>query len=85
MTNFICWNCHGFKNKQDEKRISDHQPIFLELQETHVTKHDKVIFLDYSCFRKDYHSSERGTGGVALLVSNNFPHNQIPLNTNIQT
>ena len=37
----------------------------------------------YSSFRKDYHSSKRATGSVALLISNDFPPNNIPLNTNI--
>ena len=31
-----------------------------------------------------FHSSERATGGVALLTSNDFPQNHIPLNTNIE-
>ena len=82
MTNFICWNCRGFKNKWDEIRdiISDHRPIFFAFQETHLTKYDKVTFCGCSRFKKDYHS-----GGVTLLISNDFPHIHIPLNTNIQT
>ena len=86
MTNFICWNCRGFNNKRDEIRdiISDHRSICFVFQETHLTKNDKVTFRGYTTFGKDYHSSERATGGVALLVSNDFPHNPIPLNTHIQ-
>ena len=40
---------------------------------------------DYSCFRKDFNCCSRATGTVAILISNNFPHFSIPLNTNLQT
>ena len=86
MTNFISWNCRGIKNKRDEIRdlISDHRPICFALQETHLVKHDKITIRGYNNYRKDFHSSERASGGVALLISNDFPHNPVPLNTNIQ-
>ena len=86
MTNFICWNCRGFKNKHDEIKelISYHRPVCFALQETYFKKNDKVTIHGYNCFRKDFHHSERATGGVALLISNNFPHTPVPLNTNIQ-
>ena len=83
MTNFISWNCRGLINKRDEIReiISDHRPICFALQETHLKNNDKVTIRGYSIYSKSCHSSERATGGVALLVSNNFPHSPIPLNT----
>ena len=86
MTNLISWNCRGLKNKRDEIRdiISDHRPTIFALQETYLKRTDKVNFYGYNCFRKDFHHSERATGGVALLISNDFPHTPIPLNTNIQ-
>ena len=86
VTNFLYWNCRRFKNKQDEIRglTSDHWPIFFPLQETYSTNHDKVTFHGYSSFRKDYHFSERATGGVALPISNDFPYNASPLNINTQ-
>ena len=86
MTNFISWNCRGFKNKRDEVKdiISDHHPICFVLQETHLKNTDKVTIRGYSTFRKDFHSSDRATDGVARLISNDFPHNPIPLNTNFQ-
>ena len=43
-----------------------------------------MSFRGYSCFRKDFHHTERATGGVALLISNDYPHTPIMLNTNIQ-
>ena len=86
MTNFISWNCRGFKNKRDEIKdiISDHHPICFALQETHLTRTDKVTIRSYSTFREDFHSSDTATGGVALLISNDFPHNPIPFNTSFQ-
>ena len=35
-------------------------------------------------FRKDFSHTGRDRGGIVLLVSNNFLHSPIPLNTNIQ-
>ena len=86
MTDFICWNCHGLIHKRDEIKdiIFDHRPICFALQETHLKTNDKVTVRGYSNFRKDCSSSARATGGVALLISNDFPHNPIHLNTNIQ-
>ena len=73
-------------NKRDEVRdiITEHQPIRFALKETHLRKNEQVTIRSYSTFRNDFHSSERATGGVALLISNDFPQNPIPLNTNIQ-
>ena len=86
MTNFICWNCRGFMNKCDEIKdmISDFRPICFALQETHIQKNEKASICGYSSFRKDSSSSMRATGGVALLISNDYPHIHIPLNTEIQ-
>ena len=86
MANFLSWNCRGFKNKRDEIRdiISDHPPICFAFQETFLWKEDKVTIRGYNSFRKDIDHTGRATGGVVLLVSNDFPHNPIPLNTNIQ-
>ena len=44
---------------------------------------NKVIIRDYKCFRKDFHHAVKATGGVSLLVSNNFPCTPVSLNTNI--
>ena len=64
--------------------ISNHQPICFALQETYLKRQDKVSFRGYSCFRKDFHHTERATDGVALLISNDYPHTSIMLNTHIQ-
>ena len=86
MANFISWNCRDLKNKRDELKdlISNHRPICFALQETYLKKQDKVTLRGYSCFRKDFHHSDWETGGVALLISNDYPHTPIILNTNIQ-
>ena len=54
------------------------------VQVLHLTLQDKVTFRGYSCYRKDFHHTERATGGVALLISNDYPNAPIMLNTNIQ-
>ena len=43
MTNFITWNCRGFKNKRDEIKdiITDHQPICFAFQETYLKQNEK--------------------------------------------
>ena len=86
MTNFISWNCRGFKNKRHEIRelISDHRPLCLALQETYLKIDDTATVRGYRSFRKDFNLASRATGGIAILVSNNFPHNPIPLNTTLQ-
>ena len=68
MIKFISWNCRGFKNKRDDIKdiIADHHPLCFAFQETHLKRIDKVTICGYSSFRKDYHHSERATGGVAL-------------------
>ena len=43
-----------------------------------------VTICGYSNYTKDFHSSERATGEVALLILNDFPYSSVPLNTNIQ-
>ena len=45
MTNLICWNCRGFKNKWGEIKniISDHQSLCIALQETYLKQNDKVV------------------------------------------
>ena len=62
-------------NKRHEIKnlISDHQPIWFALQETHFKCTDQVTVCGYISFRKDFHSSERATAGVALFISNYFP------------
>ena len=86
MTSFISWNCRGFKNKRHEIKelIFYHRPICFAFQETYLKTNDTVTIRDYSSFRKDVHHASRATGGIAILVSNNFPHTNIPLNTNLQ-
>ena len=79
MTNFICWNCRGFKNKRDEikEMISHHRPVCFALQETYFKIHDRVTIRGYNCFRKDFHHSESPNGDVALLISNNLSYTLI--------
>ena len=86
MTNFLSWNCRGFNNKRDEIRdiISDHHPLCFAFQETHLKRNDIVSIRSWSCFRKDFHHSERATDVFAFLISSDSPHRPIPLNRNIQ-
>ena len=86
MTNFISWNCRGFKNKRDEIKdiILDYKPICFAFQETYLKLTDSVTIRDYKCFRKDFHHAVKATGGVSLLISNKFPCTPVSLKTNIQ-
>ena len=81
MTNFIVWNCRGFKNKRDEIKniISDHRPVCIALQETYLKQNDKIMIRGFKCFRRDFHHVPKSTGGLALLISNDFPCTPIAL------
>ena len=85
MTSFISWNCQCFKNKRHEIRelISNYGPICLAFQETYLKTND-TFTRGSSCFRKDFCHASKATGGITVLVSNNFPHSTISLNTTIQ-
>ena len=86
MTNFICWNCRGFKDKQDDIKhmISNHRPACFALQETYLKKEKtRSQFMVTIVLERIFIFLSGPLGGVALLTSNNFPHIQIPLNTNI--
>ena len=82
----ISWNCRGFLNKKYEIRsiITDHNPICLALQETHLRPSDMAKLRRYICIRKDNRSDGRSKGGVALFISRDHPYNSITLHTNLQ-
>ena len=68
MTGFISWNCQNMKL---QALISDHGPICFAFQETYLETNDTVIIRGYR-FKKYFHNARRATGGIAILVSNNF-------------
>ena len=82
----ISWNCRGFLNKKYEIHsiITDHNPICLALQETHLKPSNLAKLRGYTCIRKDKLTDGRAKGGVALFISRDHPYTSIPLHTNLQ-
>ena len=83
----IQWNCRGLKANIDELHIliSKYTPSAICLQETKLAD----TYSNYTIRGYDaYHCHGRGvdgtSGGSTILISKNFPHRQIPLNTNLQ-
>ena len=88
MSTILQWNCRGLISKWSEMKnfFSVLAPVILALQETWFLPTDSYNFnlFNYSLFRHDEIYGERRHGGVALYINNNFSHNQINLQTDLQ-
>ncbi|GBN14110.1 hypothetical protein AVEN_53002-1 [Araneus ventricosus] len=85
MASFVSWNCRDLKNKLSDLKdiINIYQPACIALQETHLKETDRIQIKHYS-IRNTYHNSDRASGGVALLISEDIPSTTLHLNTNLQ-
>ena len=79
----IQWNCWGLKsNGEDiELLISKYSPAAIRLQETMLKRDQTQTFKHYSAC---YKNSINGQGGVCILVKNNFIHNQVQFQADVQ-
>ena len=88
ISSFLQWNCRGLISKWSEMKnfFTILAPIILALQETWFLPTDAYNFnlSNYSLFRHDEIFGERRHGGVALYINNNYTHNQIQLQTDLQ-
>jgi len=86
MAQVISWNCHGLTHNIDEVKnlIYQHMPACFALQETYLHTSQNPKFHNYSLIRKDHESTVKISGGVALLVSHQYPYTIINLHTDLQ-
>lgn len=84
----IQWNIRGARaNKNSlEKIVSDFSPLFIALNETKMSRKDKINVKKYKTFKKDNDTPPTGApfGGVAILVEPNVEVEEIPLVTELQ-
>ena len=86
MAQVISWNCHGLMHKIDEVKslLFQHMPACIALQETYLQPSQNPKFHKYSLVRKDHESDVKVSGGVALLVSHQYPCISVNLQTTLQ-
>jgi ribonuclease HI len=86
MNGLIQWNCQGIRSKKDEllNIIDIHKPATLAIQETKLWNNNDFKVPNYTILRKDGHFNVTPHGGVALLIHETIPFNQIELNTAYQ-
>lgn len=82
----VQWNIGGLTaDKKNQLKLlrQEINPFVFCLQETHFTAKSVVNFPGYQTFFRSS-SKNRPTGGVAILIKNNFSCKKITLNTNLQ-
>ena len=79
----IQWNCRGLRSNREgiEILISKYSPTALCLQETMLKRDQTQTFKHYSAYHKN---SFNGHDGVCILVKNNFIHNQVQFQADLQ-
>lgn len=86
MAVLLSWNCHGFHQHASDLRdlINYYHPICVALQETFLQSTKFAKIRNYSIFRKDNDNENRTSGGVALLISHDYPCSPVHLQTDLQ-
>lgn len=85
-SNIIQWNINGFYSKYEELQliIKDYNPIIICLQETNFNNKSNPTLHHFNIFTKNRNSHIRSSGGVAILVNNNFPSEEITIHTDLE-
>lgn len=85
--NISQWNPNGFYSKIDEIKlmINTFSPIALCIQETNFNNNHSGSLKNYKTFSKNRTNSLRASGGVATLISKQYPSKEISLSTNLET
>ena len=73
------WNCEGIQKKKEALRdlLTKEKIDVACIQETHLNSNLRLSIRGYQCFRKD--RENRHKGGVAILVSNTLPAENIDI------
>uniref|UniRef100_A0A1Y1LGD1 Endonuclease/exonuclease/phosphatase domain-containing protein n=1 Tax=Photinus pyralis TaxID=7054 RepID=A0A1Y1LGD1_PHOPY len=82
----IHWNCNGIIHHLCEFKLllQEKDPFCVCLQETHLRPGQPYSLRNYSIVRKDLNTGQRAHGGVAIIIKEHFPFNQIQVNTPLQ-
>ncbi|GBN17069.1 hypothetical protein AVEN_153817-1 [Araneus ventricosus] len=81
MLKIVFWNANGLKTKINEFRFfaNKYCPDAIVLQDTHLIPDRKIFLANYNSYysyRANQHP-QHPSGGTAILIINNIPHNQI--------
>ena len=84
-SSIIQWNCRGIGTSHEELSvlIAELNPSLICLQETFL-KNNKLTYQGYQSYNYIHNSGSRASGGVSILIRNNIPQSEIPLDTNLQ-
>lgn len=84
--NILQWNCNGCQHHYNELKLllTKYNPIYVCLQETHLSPNSSFKLNGFSVFRKDVNPVRRARGGVCICVKENIPAKEHTLNTNVQ-
>lgn len=82
----IQWNCRGLKaNFTELQRLtSTLQPAAICLQETLIPVPSPINLKGFTIYSTPGPTSQRPTGGTAILVNHNTIHSRIPIQSNLQ-
>lgn len=85
-TNIIQWNCQGIRGKKDEllELAKLYKPSVIAIQETKLWVNSDFRFPNYIMHRQDGHYNRTPHGGVALLIHQSFPYQELPIQTPYQ-
>ncbi|XP_025412550.1 lipase member H-like [Sipha flava] len=77
---------NGFYSKFAELQllIKDYTPTIICLQETNLTDKNNPSLSQYNIYKKNRNTCDRASGGVAIFVSQEYPSEEIHINTDIE-
>lgn len=86
MINFIQRNINGFYSKLEELQLltKEHTPTMISLQETNFTDRDKPSLSFYNIFKNNRNLCDRASGGVAILVSQEYPSEEKNISSDLE-
>ena len=64
--------------------IQHYKPAVIALQETKLWQNTEFRILNYSMYREDCHYNNTPHGGIAILIHQSIPYQEIPLQTTFQ-
>ena len=64
--------------------ITHHEPKIICLQETLIKSNDTITLNNFASFHHINNRNSKASGGVSIIIHEDVPHRQIPLQTNLQ-
>lgn len=86
MDTILQWNCNGCINNLFQLKLLtvNTAPFCICLQETHFKPDTKFSLRGYNIYRKDIIPNLRARGGIAILLKDNIPINNIRIQSRLQ-